>query len=211
MYLTPSLDAWSMESRKGKKASLERPTSVRVLSHSVFSASVSISGTVLKLASQTGRSASVMSPSMYRTRALTRSCLFTPSLKSKPITFGCWRIHQMATFRPASFTQSTRLCWPAPTPTIWPDFAKPTELDWVYFRVIEARIRSRLASSGRGAWVFKFCRWSAEKTTVLRACENPIPSTSLYSTGGAWKSGFPSNTMNFPPFFFFRISNAAGS
>ena len=62
-----------MTDRKGKKASLEIDTPFKVPKNVAFSASVSISGAESKLASHKGISADVMSPSMYRTRAFTRS------------------------------------------------------------------------------------------------------------------------------------------
>eukprot|EP00968_Pinguiococcus_pyrenoidosus_P014191 scaffold1289_cov274-Pinguiococcus_pyrenoidosus.AAC.13 len=116
--------------------------------NSAFSSSVRGSGTSVKFASQRGRSASVMSPSMYRTRAFTRSERFTPSLNGRPRTLGCCLRCQIRTFLPASFTQSTRDCCPAPTPTICPHMAYPTEFDWVYFSVMLASTRSLMASGG---------------------------------------------------------------
>jgi hypothetical protein len=70
-YSTPTLEAWSIESLKGKKASLEMDTPFSVARKVVFSASESISGAVSKLFSHMGISAWVISPSMYRTRAFT--------------------------------------------------------------------------------------------------------------------------------------------
>lgn len=39
------------------------------------------------------------------------------------ITLGCCRRYQVAALPPASLTQSTRLCCPAPTPMTCPSFA----------------------------------------------------------------------------------------
>ena len=47
----------------------------------------------------------------------------TVSLKGRLRTLGWRRACHVSTLRPASLTQSTRLCCPAPTPIIWPPTA----------------------------------------------------------------------------------------
>mmetsp|Transcript_20241 Transcript_20241/g.44908 ORF Transcript_20241/g.44908 Transcript_20241/m.44908 type:complete len:280 (-) Transcript_20241:1051-1890(-) len=214
IYDTPTFDAWSIESLNGKNASLLIVTPVALAMNSSFSADESGSGTSLNCASHLFLSSSVKSPSMYRTRALTLSCLLTPSLNFRPRTLGCCLRYQVETFRPASFTQSTRLCCPAPTPTIIPSRANPTEFDWVYLTQMLATIMSRMAPSVSASTppfvttFFVMC--SFVMTTSLRFWLNVMPYTSRYSTASGLKSALASSMMNFPPFFFLSISSAAG-
>src|SRR5688572_27470160 len=131
-----------MESRKGKNASEEILTPFNRPIQSAFSASVSGSGASVNFSNHCARSSAVMVPSMYCTRALTRSWRLTSDLNGKFKTLGCCRSHHVCTFLPASLTQSTRDCWPAPTPIIIPDLAYPTELDWVYLAAMDASTKS---------------------------------------------------------------------
>lgn len=63
--LSLALDAWSMESRKGKNASDDKLTPFSSDRKASLSSAVSASGTVSKLDSHATRSEGVMSPSMY--------------------------------------------------------------------------------------------------------------------------------------------------
>lgn len=63
-----ALEAWSMESRKGKKASDDRLTPDSSARKASFSSVVSASGLASKLDSHASRSEAVMSPSMYLQR-----------------------------------------------------------------------------------------------------------------------------------------------
>mmetsp|Transcript_30260 Transcript_30260/g.64214 ORF Transcript_30260/g.64214 Transcript_30260/m.64214 type:complete len:213 (+) Transcript_30260:244-882(+) len=182
--------------------------------NSSFSLVVSGSGTSSNCASHRVRSSSVKSPSMYRTRALTRSCLFTPALNLSPRTLGCWRRYHVETLRPASLTQSTRDCCPAPTPTIIPSLANPTELDWVYLTQMDATIMSRTASSVNASapplvtTFFVMCSFVTTMSFLFWL--KVMPYTSRYSTASGWKSALASSTMNLPPFLDLRMASASG-
>lgn len=154
-------------SRKGKNASDTMETPPSPLRNSCLSASVSAGGSCCIVDTHAACSLGVMSPSMYRTRALTRSTRLTPALKGRPRTLGCCRRNHTLALRAASLTQSTRDCWPAPMPIIWPPSEKPTLLLWVYLMVARASRRSSRAASG-SSWVR--CR---EKRVGARgwACE----------------------------------------
>merc|ERR1719394_1953167 len=101
------------------------------------------------------------------------------------MTFLWKRSRQVDTLRTASFTQSTRDCWPAPTPTIIPSLEYPTEFDCVYLIAMDAKIRSSLACSGRSVlFVTTFCRCDALKRASLRFCTKPTPPHIRYSWAG---------------------------
>ncbi len=61
---TPTLAAWSSESRKGKKASDASETPESVAIHAAFSSSVSGAGGASKFVAHSRASTAVMSPSM---------------------------------------------------------------------------------------------------------------------------------------------------
>mmetsp|Transcript_98716 Transcript_98716/g.240128 ORF Transcript_98716/g.240128 Transcript_98716/m.240128 type:complete len:202 (-) Transcript_98716:49-654(-) len=157
-----------------------------------------------------------------------RACFLTPSLKGSDVTLGCWRSAHTLTFRPASLVQSTRDCCPAPTPTICPFIAYPTEFDCVYLSAMEDSTMSRWTDSGRElsppspalpsapAAVLPADptgpdRWSRVSAMWLRRCMKPMPNTSRNSTLGPSYAMSASRQMNLPFFFFARISRASGS
>mmetsp|Transcript_11088 Transcript_11088/g.44924 ORF Transcript_11088/g.44924 Transcript_11088/m.44924 type:complete len:220 (+) Transcript_11088:220-879(+) len=189
-YLTPTVAATSTLSRNGKKASEASATSSSEAIHAATSEAASSGGTVLssKTASNAARSEADMAskpPSTKRTRALTLSCLLRPAFKGRPTTVSWKRSRQTRTFRAASLTQSTRLCWPAPTPTICPLCANATEFDCVYLHTIDASTRSRLAASSSSSTkvllVTTLPRSALVKPRSLRFCASPTPKTSRYS------------------------------
>jgi hypothetical protein len=71
-------------------------------------------------------------------------------------------------------------------PIIWPPLAKPTELDWVYLSVMDARIMSLLTSSSIFLFVTTFSSFTCSLDTItsLRFCIMVMPHTSLYSSLG---------------------------
>mmetsp|Transcript_4648 Transcript_4648/g.14342 ORF Transcript_4648/g.14342 Transcript_4648/m.14342 type:complete len:243 (-) Transcript_4648:1674-2402(-) len=212
-YLTPKRAATSMLSRKGKKASDARHTSVSAtLRNAALSSAVSGGTSAEKFALNSSYCGAVKSPSMYATRALMRSCRFTPSLKGSASTFGCWRSAHVCALRPASFTQSTRLCCPAPTPIIWPPSAYPTEFDCVYLMQICERTRSRAAPAGSAVSVVtSFASVVfASMIASLRRCSKRAPPMSRRSRSGGSKPGCALRTMNAPFFFAERIARASG-
>ena len=100
---TPLRAARSMLSPKGKNASEPSARPAERESQSRFSASES-------------------SSRMKRSISLSRSARFMPSGKLSSSTFGCLRSRQVSALSPARRVQWMRLCWPAPTPTVWPSF-----------------------------------------------------------------------------------------
>jgi hypothetical protein len=73
----------------------------------------------------------VMSPSASRTCQFSRSCLGMPGSIGSARIRSCRRSHQIRVFAADSFTQSTRLCWPAPIPSVIPSRTNATEFDCV--------------------------------------------------------------------------------
>ncbi len=90
---------------------------------SLRSAGVRTSGRTLKVFCHTpSASTSSYSSEMYRSMALSRSGRRMSSTNWRPRTLGCWRSHQLSALLPARRVQWMRLCWPAPTPMVWPLF-----------------------------------------------------------------------------------------
>mmetsp|Transcript_18482 Transcript_18482/g.54617 ORF Transcript_18482/g.54617 Transcript_18482/m.54617 type:complete len:203 (+) Transcript_18482:3-611(+) len=181
MNLTPNLAATSMLSGKGKNASDANATPSSFFMSAARSDAPSSGGafpdakSLSKAAFSWGAYAS-KPPSRNATRALTRCWRLRPSAKGRSRTGGVWRNHHVATFFAASLTQSTRDCWPAPTPTTWPPTAKQMELDCVYLAVIDANTRSRCASPGMGPPETASTATSAlVHSRALRAWAKPTP------------------------------------
>mmetsp|Transcript_1090 Transcript_1090/g.3117 ORF Transcript_1090/g.3117 Transcript_1090/m.3117 type:complete len:217 (-) Transcript_1090:1028-1678(-) len=152
-------------------------------------------------------------PSMKRTRALTLSWRLTAGLKGRSRTAGWKRARQTRSLRAASLTQSTRDCWPAPTPTIWPSTAYATELDCVYLHVTEASTRSRRLSAGISVRaVTTFARSAAAKRRSFRFCARPTPNTSRYSkfSAGSYAASVCSSKY-LPPFLAAKTRRASSS
>mmetsp|Transcript_18976 Transcript_18976/g.54175 ORF Transcript_18976/g.54175 Transcript_18976/m.54175 type:complete len:221 (+) Transcript_18976:75-737(+) len=189
-YLTPNLAATSMLSGKGKNASEASDTPVNWPSNSARLEDVSSGGHVpeansLSKAAFSWGAYESKPPSRYWTRAFTFCCLLSPATKGNANTSSDCLSHHVATFLPASLTQSTRDCWPAPTPTTWPPRAKQMEFDCVYFAVIAAKTRSRCASGGMGPFFTSSVFTSSNVISrSFRFCAKPTPYTSRYSRVG---------------------------
>ena len=97
---------------------------------------------------------------------------------------GCRPRCQTFALAPASLVQSTRDCWPAPMPIIWPSRAKPTELDWVYFNVTSPSSRSRRAVGGEFAADHRVARSASRTSRLFRSWTSLTPKTSRDSSSG---------------------------
>ena len=90
----------------------------------------------------------------------------------------------MSAFEPAKRVQWILDCCPAPTPIACPSYAKHTELDWVYLRVIKDMMRSLTASSGR--FLFSVTMFVSRERSILKLflpCSKVTPNTCLCSIG----------------------------